>query len=108
MNLDPLAVNEELKKALETELAALGALLGTQSNKKMAFEQARSQAAAGVDSKGKPPSEAYCDRVASGDATYLAQCAQELSCNMEHRRAGIMVEYLRNVFQAALAAAQPR
>ena len=99
--LDPNAVNNELKAALEESVKAEIKLLNVRRDKSFALEGAKMSAAAKPVER-KSPSEAACERVAKNDPKYLKLCDAEIEAVGKASESLIEVEYLRNKFQIAL------
>jgi hypothetical protein len=99
--LDPLQVNEELKKANEEHVKAVIAKLNAELERKTTLELQRNVIAAKtVD--GKAPSEAACERQARTTPEYLKSCKAEIAAVKDEMDSMTTVEYLRNKVQAAL------
>ena len=100
--LDPLQVNEELKKANEANVEAVIAHLNADLEKRTTLELQRNAAASKVVD-GKAPSEAACERVAKSTGEYLKACKAEIAAIKNVESCRITVEYLRNKVLIATA-----
>ena len=100
--LDPLQVNEELKKANEAHVSAVVANLTAVFQVKTTLELQKSAVAArSVD--GKAPSEAACDRQARCTPEYIKACKDEIQSVKQQQDCHTSVEYLRYKLQIAIA-----